>query len=1129
MTFSRARRCFNAFLFLFSGMGAAHLSTAASPEDVEFFEKRIRPVLAERCYLCHGPQLQQKGLRLDSRAAILAGGSRGPAVIPGDAGNSLLVKAVRHEGLAMPPADKLDGEQISAIEKWVSRGAPWPAEDQGPRAAGSEFYEQISKRHWAFQPVKNVAPPDPGSAGKRLSPVDRFIRRKLAQAGLPQAEPADPRTLLRRLSFVLTGLPPSKEQMARFSADPSAESYEQAVDDLLRSEHFGEHWARHWMDVVRFAETFGNDWNYELHGAAHYRDYLIRAFNEDVPYDRLLREHIAGDLLEKPRINERDGINESLAGLNFYRLGEQGHDDCILFREVRTDVVDDQIDTLGKAFQGLTIACARCHDHKLDPIPTRDYYGLYGVLSSSRLVTRTLDTQQVNEDRREKLRRLKPKIRRALASLWRKENRQIAARLSEAYSSWKDRPRPAPKEDAKEEPAADAKPETADGKDAREKDLPAPVLFFREKIAWDDPLFVWVEMDRLAGKSEDRFVESWNRLKSRYRKETASRVRFNKSYFDSWADFRDGSLHDWLGEGQAMGDAVSPAGEFAVAPEGPRVLSGVFPAGLYSHKLSEKFNAAIRSPLLPQDKLFVSLQVMGGKLGAWRATLDNCMLSEDYKPLESNSLEWVRIPTKFERHNYPSYVELVTRHDNPRFPDRPVRMKGLEDLFNQPRSYFGIARAVVHDCEAVPEDELTHLKVLFEGPPPPRFAALAERYAAQAAQAITAWADGRATDDDARWISWLVDNGLLSNSLHVSRQLADWVERYRAVEAEIAAPRVVYGMADLEPGRDYPILERGDPKKTGRIAPRGFLQLITKSPDGFEVEMSGRRELAEAIADPQNPLTARVMVNRVWHYLFGRGIVATVNNFGRMGEKPSHPELLDYLAAQFMDEGWSIKKLIRRLVLSETFRQSSEVSEAGLAHDPDNQWLYRYPIRRLDAESVRDAVLAAAGTLNRALYGPSIHPHREDPQEYRKLFSGPLDGEGRRSLYIKVTRHEGDRFLELFDFPNPGVSRGRRDVTNIPAQSLAMLNHPFVREQAGFWAEQVMANPNESLEQRIADMFETALTRRPEPAELTRLRGLAAELGSLHGVPRKDLLASKDVWRDMAHTFFNLKEFIYLR
>ncbi len=1099
---------------------------SAGPSDnIEFFEQKIRPILVEKCYLCHGPQLQQKGLRLDSREAILTGGSRGPAIVPYDVTNSLLMQAVRHESLAMPPAEKLTDEQIGAIEKWISLGAPWPTEIEQPLSPGDpRFYEQITKQHWAFQPVKEVAPPNSDSAESSVEPIDRFIRQKLTAEGLLPAPLTSPQTLIRRLSLVLTGLPPNTDQMARFLANSSPASYETIVDELLNSVHFGEHWARHWMDVVRFAETLGNDWNYEINGASHYRDYLIRAFNADVPYDQLIREHIAGDLLDQPRINKRDGINESLAGLNFYRFGEQGHDDCAKFREIRTDVVADQIDTLGKAFQGLTIACAQCHDHKLDPIPTKDYYRLYSVLSSSRMVTRTLDTPDINETHREELRRLKLKIRNELASLWIEEGNNIATRLHESYLSWKYRPQP------RSEEVKQLTEEQKGGLDS--------VLFGQEKVTWEDPLFIWMELHQLVKEHSKNFAKSWRDLAIRYDKEAASRSEFNRDYFNTLVDFRDGSLHDWSGEGQALSDAIAAPGEFAISPEGPNVLSNIFLAGIYSHKLSGKLNAAIRSPLLPQDKLFVSIQAMGGKLGSWRMPMDNCSLSDDYDMLETDSLKWVRIPTKFENHSYPSYIELVTRHDNPRFPERPY-MNGRTYSLDQikPRSYFGVAKVVTHDCEAVPENELTHLTDLFSGVSPKNFSELAALYASKARQAISAWATNKATDDDTKWISWLIRSELLPNSVHINKQLADLVKRYRAVELEITEPRVINGMIDLEAGRDYPVLERGNPENPGVTAHRGFLQLITKSSHGFDVEQSGRREMAEIIADPKNPLTARVMVNRIWHHVFGRGIVSTVNNLGRLGEKPSHPKLLDYLAIQFVQQRWSIKQFIRQLVLTRTFRQASNTSKVGSAVDPENRLLHRYPVRRLDAEMVRDSILATAGTLNRKLFGPSIHPYRKDPQdpnkkihrEKRKLFSGPLDGKGRRSIYIKVTRHEGDRFLELFDFPIPSVSRGQRNTTNIPGQPLALLNHPFVLQQAGVWADQVMEELDTSVDKRIDKMFEVALGRRPEAVELDRLRGLVSELASLHVVKREEMLKSRPVWKDLAHSLFNLKEFIYIR
>ncbi len=398
-------------------------------------------MLARNCYSCHASAQQLGGLRLDSRGGLLRGGSRGPAIIPGHAEESLLIKAVKHDDLKMPLGGKLTESEIESLVKWVNEGAPWPEEiAKDPGAEGPEFYGKIRKEHWAFQPVQKPNLPAVNDSSWSEHPVDRFVLAALEKKGLHPSREADRQTLARRLSFVLTGLPPTPLEVDLFVRDQAPGAYERLVERLLSSPHFGEHWARHWMDVMRFGETFGNDWNYELHGAWHYRDYLIRAFNSDVPYDQLVREHLAGDLLEKPRLNHELGLNESLIGTASYRLGEQGHDDCIYFRAVRTDVVDNQIDVLGKAFLGLTVACARCHDHKLDPIPTADYYSLYGVLTSSRMVMRTADLPEVNNRFKQQLNELKPQIRSELAANWSREADSIVRYLRAADRAWKQLP-----------------------------------------------------------------------------------------------------------------------------------------------------------------------------------------------------------------------------------------------------------------------------------------------------------------------------------------------------------------------------------------------------------------------------------------------------------------------------------------------------------------------------------------------------------------------------------------------------------------------------------------------------------------------------------------------------------------
>ncbi len=1090
----------------------AAVPCVASPADapkpdaksIEFFEKQIRPLLVARCVSCHGPAQQFSSLRVDSRAALLQGGSRGPAIVPGDAGLSLLAKAIRHDGIKMPVGGKLAAEEIDAVEKWINLGAPWPDDTAGKAAGAPGLYDRLKKEHWAFQPVRDPQPEEVANIGH---PVDRFLLTALRKAGLKPSEPADRRTLIRRLTFVLTGLPPSPLEVELFVEDESPGAYERLVDRLLASPHFGEQWARHWMDVMRFAETFGNDWNYEINGAWLYRDYLIRAFNQDVPYDQLIREHFAGDLLPKPRLNARAGINESVIGTAFLRLGELGHDDCIRFRQIRTDVVDNQIDTLGKAFQGLTIACARCHDHKLDPIPTADYYALYGVLTSSRMVMRNADLPDVNTAAKQRLRELKPMIRTELAKQWMLEAGRIPQYLMAANRAWKGLP-----------------PRQQDLADLSLDRMQAWLaLLEKQKPGMEEPLYPWIQS---AGSD---FAAQWRDLKSHYAEEIVQRTAFNREHFRPFGDLEKDGFGGWHADGSALTDGPSPSGEFAVADGGPAAVTGVFPAGIYTNALSERLNAALRSPLVPKDKKFVSLQVMGGNLGAWRTVLDNCMLGEDYKLLEQNSPRWLKIPNRDDQPALPFYVELVTKTDNPRIPDRPGRLKATDEQLASPDSYFGITRAVLHDVDESPKDELSLPARVFEGAAPEGVDALAGRYGVMTRQSLSRWAEGKASDDDARWIAWLLENHLLTNTGDLSPRLHALLAEYRFAEMRIGAPKVFPGMADLDPGYNFPVLPYGDAEHPGKIVPRGFLELIAGNQNGFQAFGSGRREVAELIANPNNPLTARVMANRIWLHVFGRGIVPTADNFGVYGERPSHPDLLDYLASHFMRDGWSIKKQIRFLVLSQAFQQASKPSPESASADPQDRLLSHYPVHRLEGESIRDAILAVSGRFDGTMYGPSIQPHREEPKDYRKLHQGPLDGNGRRSIYLKVTRHEGSRFLETFDFPNPNVARGNRDTTNVPPQALALLNDPFVIGQAGVWADRLIALQAPTPEARIDFMFNEALGRPADEIERARFSGLAKELASLHKATPDQLLNSRDVWKDMAHAIFNLKEFLYLR
>ena len=1134
-----------AALFLSAFVIPVTQARAGGP-GLEFFEKNIRPVLVQHCYRCHSVDLEEPkgGLRLDSRAATRTGGDSGPAVVPGNVDESLLIEAIRHESIQMPPKEKLPDPVIQDFIRWIEMGAPDSRTDDG-RPPGSFDLQGRAAQQWSLEPVRRPEVPAVETHDESRHPVDRFLRAKLESAGLVPAERADRRTLHRRLSFVLTGLPPRPEEVEAFVRDNSPDAYARLVDQLLISPHFGERWARHWMDVVRYGETHGFEWNYEVLFAWRYRDYLIRAFNQDVPFDQLVREHIAGDLLPEPRWDREEQINESVIGTAFYRFGEVAHDDCLAFKEIGLDVADNQIDTLTKAFQATTVSCARCHDHKLDAVTTKDYYALLGILQSSRQVTHTIDADAVNAEKKQRLLDLKTRIRTQLGALWGEEVQQVGRFLLAAQASLNQRPE------------AEVLRKGLDR--ARLENCKSALEAIRnaDKLSLEDPLSPWVQLvqgvaDRSktnaaegpqakdapsAGPSAEEplsspaFDHRWRQLAERYETEHRERVKFNDENFVAFGDFRSQGFDGWRTDGQAIRDGRVESGEFAVAGEGERAITGVFPAGFFSHVLSEKLNAALRSPLLPKDRKHVSLHVLGGKASAVRPIPDNCQLQvQNYHPLKEDVLSWVRLPTLGEHQNVRAYLELVTKFDNPKYPDPlgGMREVGVQEALDDPDSFFGVTHVVLHDCDESPRDELRPMRQLMSGEDVCCEDALAERYTEVLQKAFRSWAANHATDEDVRWIDWAVGKGLVTNYFRATPALAELIAEYRQVEEQLAVPRVVPGMADYGEGFDHPVFVGGDYNNPSETVPRRYVEVLAGS-DGPDSPGSGRRELAELIASEKNPLTARVAVNRIWQHLFGTGIVRTPDDFGMMGELPSHPELLDYLAMRFMEEGWSQKKLIRLLVMTQAFQASSRPSPAAKQLDPENRLLSHYPARRLDAEAIRDTILAVSGRLDRKLYGPSIDPYRSTEKKKRRLYSGPLDGRGRRSIYTKVTLMEGPVFLTTFNFPDPKTTRGRRDRTNVPAQALALLNDPFVLGQAALWGERLVRGPHSSVGSRLGAMFLTAFGRPAGREELQRWEATAQALARLHQVEPNDVLASQAVWNDLAHVMFNTKEFIYLR
>ncbi len=1119
-------------------MGFALLLAITTPlraqdAGVEFFEKKIRPVLVEHCYECHATNAKKirGGLLLDSRDGLRKGGFNGPSIVPGDPDKSLLIKAVRYTEpeTKMPKKGKLPAAIIVDLEAWVKMGAPDPR-DKAPAVKAAKSWKEIvneRRKWWSLQPVKKPTVPTPKHADWSSDPVDRFLLSAMEAKGLTPAHDADPRTLIRRLSLVLTGLTPTAPEVEEFAkacegvGAKRGAVLEKLVDRLLDSPHFGERWARHWMDVVRFTETHGNEWNYEVHHAWRYRDYLIRAFNDDVPYDQFVREHLAGDLLAKPRWNKKDRLNESTIGTAFYRFGEVNHDDCIDLRSIGYDLVDNQIDTLSKAFQAMTIACARCHDHKLDAISLRDYHGLLGILRSARQVAHTIDGPEVNAATMTTMRDLKKAIREELADVWLKEIDAI--RIGKAFANLKD-----------------------------------------SKLHMENPLAPWQRITQKMQKEKLTFAEASKAVRADYAKENAERTKFNEQ-FVTVADFRGFRGSDWstwepddftkprglfvrpaieIG-GHGLRGGPSNGGDFTVASKGDKVVSAILPAGLYTHTLSEKLNGTLRAPVISATHKYISFHVLGDNASAVRLVSNNCQLNyRNFRYLTKNDLHWITFPIPAEADGLRVYAELMTKFDNPKFPDQLGQLGSGKD-YRVPweqaaadaRSHFGIAQVVLHDQPAPPKATLAHLSWFFEpGPSIDSLERAEETYQDLIRIAIKSWRKNQGGEENVPWLDAVLQAGILSNRADLTPKLAKLVAEYRNLESELALPRVAPGLADFGPGIEQPIFTRGDCMKPGAKTPRRYVEVL--SPNPIKTVGSGRLELANAIASADNPLTARVMVNRVWHHLFGNGLVRTVDDFGHVGELPSHPELLDYLADRFMHSspsgrgaggegmGWSIKKLIRAIVLTRAFQLSHTPSADAREADPTNRLLSHYPARRMEAEAIRDSLLATSGRLDRTLYGLSIPAYRGKEYADRRLFKGPLDGNGRRSIYIKVTLMEPPKFLEVFNFPGSKVCQGRRDVTNTPAQALALLNDPFVHGQADVWSKRLIERTKDTVETRVDAMFGTALSRAPRPAERERMVRFVGQIAELHNVPRDSVLGSAVVWREVAHATFNLQEFI---
>ena len=773
----------------------------------DFFEKNVRPILVRRCFECHGPDSDngEAGLRLDSLSGMIQGGQSGPAIQPKQPARSLLILAISHDPsvTAMPPKTKLPQHEVAALTQWVAMGAHWPdaklpakpADRDGP----DRGYTEEERSFWAFQPLQKPNPPALRDAVWATSPLDLFLLAKLNSKGLAPANPADRRTFLRRATIDLIGLPPTPEEVNAFIADDSSDAFAKLIDRLLASPRYGERWGRHWLDVVRYADSNGMDDNMSYVDAWRYRDYVIGAFNKDKSFDRFVREQIAGDLFSdvgricNPSETARDGRvenpsydwdtpHEGTIATGFLMIGPKmlAEDDPV---KQQMDIVDDQIDTLGRAFMGLTLGCARCHDHKFDPIRTRDYYSLAGILKSTRAM-----------------------------------------------------------------------------------------LSYRVDSKWNSRA--------LGDAAQERRLEELER-------------KIN-----------------YLDEAVVLGDFIGKEDE--------------------KKKLTERLTKA--------------------------------------------KLEYASIP--------------------------------------------------------------------------------------------------------------------------------------KAMAAEEG------------PIEDLQVFLRGNHLTRGRLAPRGFPELLTTGyAPRIGKERSGRLELANWLAHRDHPLTARVIVNRVWQHHFGEGLVRSPNNFGRLGERPDHPELLDWLAAKLVESGWSIKDLHREIMLSSTYRMSTQVNVNAAAIDPDNRLLWRMCRRRMEAEVIRDSLLAISNRIDLSIGGPALPGNKtlvilsgaavKDPNYYES---------NRRSVYLPVLRSGLYDVFQAFDFPDPAVVNGRRSSTTVAPQALFMMNGSLM-EQASLEVATSLIRQHGEFGQRVSAAYQAVYSREPTQTELSDWREfLTAYEGQ----------SEQQVWQSVCRVLLSSNEFVFV-
>lgn len=1073
--------------------GMAH---AQAPEQgVEFFEKKVRPVLFEKCLSCHGEKVQQGRLRLDNRASFLKGGERGAIFVVNAPEKSLLLHAVQYRdpNLQMPPKGKLSEEQIAALTDWIKMGAPYPSNKTATKPSASPFTGidiKARAQHWTFRPLLHPAVPFVKQPKWAKTPIDNFILAKLEGKGIVPNAPADKYTLLRRVTYDLTGLPPTPKEVQDFIADKSPKAYENVVDRLLTSPHYGEKWGRHWLDLMRFAETDGHEFDFEKPGAYQYRDYVIRAFNANVPYNQFVIEHLAGDLLTSPRKSvETPEINESILATGWWWLGEGKHSPVDL-RVDQAERTDNQIDVLGKTFLGLSFGCVKCHDHKFDPLTQKDYYSLAGIVNSTRYHL----MPNVPPNQKEAARELSAIRNRVLPTTLYQQRLQLWAK------------------------ARHLKPlllETKNG--VKLTGQGTPTLHERwqsylSTTAKNDPInpfYAWAVLAKTTPleypKRREQVVQQLRDLSA-----NAERIRNQQTLFEDFSKGYEG----WYSTGAAFGD--EPHRLSFITSESEPAVTAVLGSGIAdSGATSTRFAGTLRSKTFDIGKKYVHIRMQGSGGCFARMIIEG-----------------------FQRIQFPIYGGLRIEPNTPEMRwytmdvSKWVGLKGYIEFLDNGAGRIAVDEITFSDSQEVSNPPDSYWLQRLAGEQGRNLDTLAETYQSHINSAIQYLRiepeNGEFGERYAPFTNWILRNFPLIYDMSVKgtnspAAASEWVD-YQKREQAIPIGELIQ-VAQDGTGVDERVQLRGNPKSLGVVSPRRFIEVFFGTQSFQNRELCGRLELAQKLVSPQNPLLPRVIANRIWHYHFGRGIVKTVDDFGLRSDTPSHRELLDWLANDLIRNGWSIKHLHRLILLSSTYQMRSDLTHAKEAKDPSNQLLHRMPVRRLEAEEVRDGILAVSGRLDKTMFGHSIFPHLTTSMEGRGRpgTSGPLDGKGRRSIYIGVRRNFLSPMFLAFDYPIPFNTMGRRSVSNVPAQALVLMNNPFVVEQSKLWAERVVAQ-NQSDQAKIQEMYLTAFGRPAKPNEIATALEFLKSQAVNYGQP-----IDARAWQDLCHVLFNVKEFLFVQ